>query len=70
MQPHLHLEHPNILRCPIKLQIIYLNGKLCKYSTKIKVNRSEWDLSNQRPKVKRGAAGAETRTLLAPASKC
>lgn len=41
----------------------YISGKLHRYSTKIKVNRSEWDLSIQRPKVKRGAAGAESRKI-------
>ena len=41
----------------------YLNGKLCKYSTKIKIDRSEWDLSIQRPKVRRGAAGEQNRKI-------
>ena len=41
----------------------YISGKLHRYSTKIKVNRSEWDLSIQRPKVRRGAAGEENRKI-------
>ena len=41
----------------------YISRKLYRYSTKKKVNRSEWDLSIQRLKVKRGAAGSENRKI-------
>jgi len=41
----------------------YLNGKLHKYSTKIKVDRSEWDLSIQRPKARRGDIGKANKKI-------
>jgi integrase len=41
----------------------YILNKKYRYSTKIKVNRSEWDLSIQRPKVRRGAAGEQNRKI-------
>ena len=41
----------------------YLDGKLYKYSTKNKVDRSEWDLSTQRPKPKRGNIGKANRKI-------
>ena len=40
-----------------------INLKKCRYSTKIKIDRSEWDLLNQRPKVKRGSIGSANRKI-------
>tara|TARA_B100001059_G_scaffold2230_1_gene1838 strand:- start:3971 stop:5158 length:1188 start_codon:yes stop_codon:yes gene_type:complete len=41
----------------------YLKNKLSKYSTRIKVDRSEWDLKTQRPKARRGEVGAQNRKI-------
>ena len=41
----------------------YLKGKLHKYSTKIKVDRSEWDLAIQRPKLRRGDIGKANKKI-------
>jgi len=41
---------------------MYLDVRF-KYSTKLKIDRLEWDLSIQRPKVRRGAAGEENRKI-------
>ena len=43
--------------------VFYINLKKCRYSTKIKIDRSEWDLLNQRPKVKRGSIGSANRKI-------
>ena len=41
----------------------YISSKLCKYSTKIKIDRSEWDLKTQRPKARRGKTGEANRNI-------
>lgn len=41
----------------------YMGSKLCKYSTKIKIDRSEWDLKTQRPKARRGKTGESNRNI-------
>jgi len=41
----------------------YINGKLSKYSTRIRVERKEWDLKLQRPKARRGEIGKESRRV-------
>lgn len=41
----------------------YINSKICKYSTKLKINRINWDLSTQRPKLKRGDIGKTSRDI-------
>tara|TARA_A100001011_G_C14274705_1_gene828630 strand:- start:1650 stop:2075 length:426 start_codon:yes stop_codon:yes gene_type:complete len=41
----------------------YINSKICKYSTKLKINRNNWDLSTQRPKLKRGDIGKISRDI-------
>ena len=41
----------------------YINSKQYAYSTKIKTDRSEWDLKNQRPKVRRGSIGSANRKV-------
>ena len=41
----------------------YMGSKLCKYSTKIKIDRSEWDLKTQRPKARRGKTGEANRNI-------
>lgn len=41
----------------------YINGKLYKYSTKLKIQKSEWDLKNQRPKKRRGKIGEPNRKI-------
>tara|TARA_B100000780_G_C20971557_1_gene387928 strand:+ start:288 stop:521 length:234 start_codon:yes stop_codon:yes gene_type:complete len=38
-------------------------GKLYKYSTKIKVDRVDWDLSIQRPKVRLGDVGKLSKKI-------
>ena len=47
--------------------IIYFNfwlfGQRHTYSTKIKIDRDEWDLKIQRPKSRRGAVGEENRKI-------
>ena len=41
----------------------YISSKLCKYSTKIKIERSEWDLKIQRPKARRGKTREANRKI-------
>ena len=41
----------------------YAEGKRCRYSTKIKLDPSEWDLAAQRPKTKRGNVGEANRKI-------
>ena len=41
----------------------YIKGKLSKYSTRIRVERKEWDLKLQRPKARRGEIGKESRRV-------
>lgn len=41
----------------------YINSKQYAYSTKLKINRNDWDLSAQRPKVKRGEIGKVNRNI-------
>ena len=43
--------------------VFYAEGKKCRYSTKIKLDRSEWDLATQRPKPKRGNIGEANRKI-------
>ena len=43
--------------------VFYLYGKKCRYSTKIKIERSEWDLKTQRPKARRGEIGEANRKI-------
>ena len=42
----------------------YIKGKQYAYSTKIKINRSEWDLKTQRPKARRGKTGEANRNII------
>ena len=41
----------------------YLLGIRSAYNTKIKIDRSEWDIKNQRPKVRRGSIGSANRKI-------
>ena len=41
----------------------YIQGKKCRYSTKIKIDRSEWDVSIQRPKPRRGDIGTANKKI-------
>ena len=41
----------------------YIKGKLFAYSTRIKVERSDWDLKIQRPKSRRGKIGEANRKI-------
>jgi hypothetical protein len=41
----------------------WISGNRHRYSTKIKVDRSEWDLKNQRPKARRGDIGEANRKI-------
>ena len=41
----------------------WINGKRNRYSTKIKVDKSEWDLKTQRPKARRGEIGEANRKM-------
>lgn len=41
----------------------WLNGKRLRYSTKIKIDREEWDLKMQRAKARRGAVGEANRKI-------
>ena len=41
----------------------HINGKLYRYSTKIKIERSEWELKTQRPKPRRGDVGEANRKI-------
>lgn len=43
--------------------VFYLYGKKYRYSTKIKIDRSEWDLKTQRPKARRGQIGEANRKI-------
>lgn len=43
--------------------VFYLYGKKYRYSTKIKIDRSEWDLKTQRPKARRGLIGEANRKI-------
>jgi len=43
--------------------VFYAEGKKCRYSTKIKLDPSEWDLAAQMPKTKRGNVGEANRKL-------
>ena len=43
--------------------VFYLYRKKCRYSTKIKIDRSEWDIKNQRPKARRGEIGEANRKI-------
>ena len=43
--------------------VFHLYGKKCRYSTKIKIDRSEWDLKTQRPKARRGEIGEANRKI-------
>ena len=42
----------------------YIKGKQYAYSTKIKIDRSEWDLKTQRPKARRGKTGEANRNII------
>ncbi len=52
----------NIYRNHIRF-FYYINGKQHAYQTKIKIDRSEWDLKTQRPKARRGEVGAQNRKI-------
>lgn len=41
----------------------WILGKRHRYSTKIKIDRSEWDLKTQRPKARRGQIGEANRKI-------
>ena len=41
----------------------WLKGKRLRYSTKIKIDREEWDLKTQRAKARRGAVGEANRKI-------
>ena len=41
----------------------WINSKRHRYSTKIKIDRSEWDLKTQRPKSRRGEIGKANRKI-------
>ena len=41
----------------------YIKSKLFAYSTRIKIDREEWDLKIQRPKARRGAVGEANRKI-------
>ena len=41
----------------------WINSKRHTYSTKIKIDRSEWDLKIQRPKARRGKTGQANRNI-------
>ena len=41
----------------------YIQGKKYRYSTKIKIDKSEWDVSIQRPKARRGDIGAANKKI-------
>ena len=41
----------------------WINSKRHTYSTKIKIDRSEWDLKTQRPKARRGKTGESNRNI-------
>ena len=41
----------------------WISNKRYRYSTKIKIDRSEWDLKNQWPKVRRGSIGSANRKI-------
>jgi site-specific recombinase XerC len=44
--------------------VFHLYGKKYRYSTKIKIERSEWDLKTQRPKSRRGEIGEANRKII------
>jgi site-specific recombinase XerC len=44
--------------------VFHLYGKKYRYSTKIKIERSEWDLKTQRPKARRGEIGEANRKII------
>ena len=41
----------------------WINGNRNTYSTKIKVDRSDWDLAIQRPKLRRGDIGKANKKI-------
>jgi site-specific recombinase XerC len=41
----------------------WINNKRYRYSTKLKIDRSEWDIKNQRPKARRGSIGSVNRKI-------
>jgi|TARA_R110002072_G_scaffold201_4_gene1391 integrase len=41
----------------------YIQGKKYRYSTKIKIDKEEWDLSIQRPKARRGDVGKANKKI-------
>ena len=41
----------------------YINSKQYAYSTKLKIDRSEWDIKNQRSKARRGSIGSANRKI-------
>ncbi|MBL30974.1 MAG: hypothetical protein CMC81_07040 [Flavobacteriaceae bacterium] len=41
----------------------WINNKRYRYSTKLKIDRSEWDIKNQRPKARRGSIGSANRKI-------
>ena len=41
----------------------YIRGKLFAYSTRIKIDREDWDLKIQRPNARRGAVGETNRKI-------
>ena len=43
--------------------VFYIEGKKCRYSTKIKLDASEWDLAIHRLKAKRGIVGEANRRI-------
>tara|TARA_X000001036_G_scaffold231603_1_gene216412 strand:+ start:491 stop:727 length:237 start_codon:yes stop_codon:yes gene_type:complete len=52
----------NIYRNHVRF-FYYINGKQHAYQTKIKINKSEWDLKSQRPKARRGEIGEANRRI-------
>ena len=43
--------------------VFYIDSKKYRYSTKIKINRVDWSLKNQRAKVRRGSVGSINRKI-------
>ena len=41
----------------------YIQGKKYRYSTKIKIEKDEWDLAIQRPKARRGDIGKANKKI-------
>ena len=41
----------------------WINSKRYRYSTKLKIDRYEWDIKIQRPKARRGEIGEHNRKI-------